>query len=224
VSSRRDVLVIAGIALLAMSTMGLALWALDRRQQPDGQLAGPAAIVPEQEGPFRGGQLPGEIDRAPAPDFRLPDARGGALDTADLDGRPWVVTFLYTDCPDVCPLIAQELKQALEQLGPRGRDVTVAAVSADPVGDDREAVRRWLEQQRLPRNFRYAIGSERRLEPVWKSYYAAPQEHGNPNSAHSASVWLVDRQGRLRTKFSGGMPVPPRDLAHDLKLLLDEPA
>jgi cytochrome oxidase Cu insertion factor (SCO1/SenC/PrrC family) len=59
---------------------------------------------------------------------------------------------------------------------------------------------------------------------VWRSHYAAPQPRGNPDSAHSASIWLIDRKGRWRTKFSGGVPVAPADIAHDLRLLLDEPA
>lgn len=41
-------------------------------------------------------------------------------------------------------------------------------------------------------------------------------------SAHSASIWLVDRRGRRRAKFSGGIPVAPPGIAHDVRLLLDE--
>jgi hypothetical protein len=41
-------------------------------------------------------------------------------------------------------------------------------------------------------------------------------------SRHTASIWLIDSHGRLRTKFSGGVPVGPRDSAHDLRLLLRE--
>jgi cytochrome oxidase Cu insertion factor (SCO1/SenC/PrrC family) len=58
--------------------------------------------------------------------------------------------------------------------------------------------------------------------PVWRAYFAAPQPPGVRESKHTASIWLIDRSGRLLTKFSGGSPVPPRDLAHDLRLLLAE--
>jgi protein SCO1 len=181
-----------------------------------------AAITQQPATPFRGGDLPSGVRDRPAPRFKLADARGGRLDTATLTGRPYVVTFLYTDCPDVCPLIASELKLALEQLGSRADEVMVLAVSADPDGDSRQAVVRWLDQRRMPPNFRYLTGTAAELRPVWRHYYAAPQPRGNPNSAHSASIWLVDRSGRWRTKFSGGVPVPPSDIAHDLRLLLDE--
>lgn len=134
------------------------------------------------------------------------------------------MTFLYVNCDDICPLIAVELKQALELLGARAEQITVLAVSADPEGDTRPAVRRWLTKLRMPDNFRYLIGTAKDLQPVWRDHYAAAQPAGNPNSAHSASIWLIDRRGRWRTKFSGGVPVRPADIAHDLRILLDEPA
>lgn len=182
----------------------------------------PLAIVEEQSSPFRGGQLPAELAGAPAPSFRHADARGGEIGTTDLAGRPFVVTFLYTACPDVCPLIGQELREALELLGPRGDEVEVLAVSVDPENDKPEAVRSWLASNELPPNFHYLIGTEAELEPTWDAYFAAPQPAGEPDSAHTASIWLVDSDGRLRTKFSAGVPVPPGDIAHDLDLLLDD--
>lgn len=220
-SDRRKRLLLAAVTgLLAFWAIGLV--ALAGRDEP-GEDNG-YAIVEGDRSPFRGGTLPDGVAGAPAPRFALGTARGGRLDTARLKGRPYVVTFLYVNCDDVCPLIAIELKQALEQLGARAGDVTVLAVSADPEGDTRVAVRRWLAKLRLPDNFRYLIGTAKQLQPVWRSHYAAPQPRGNPNSAHSASIWLVDRKGRWRTKFSGGVPVAPADIAHDLRLLLDESA
>jgi protein SCO1/2 len=184
----------------------------------DGGIAAPA-----QEGLFRGNRLPGALRDKPAPRFALSDPRGRTLDTRRLRGRPYAVTFLFTDCPDVCPLIGQELGQALELLGPRAAEVAVAAVSVDPVGDTRAAVQAWLRRHRLPRNFHYLIGSRDELQPVWSAYYVGPQRPGVRESLHTASIWLVDRRGRWRTKFSAGVPVPPRDIAHDLGVLLREP-
>jgi protein SCO1 len=182
----------------------------------------PLAVVEQQAGPFRGGQLPADLAGVPAPGFEHADARGGEIGTADMAGKPYVVTFLFTDCPDVCPLIGQELREALELLGPRGDDVAVLAVSVDPEGDTPEAVRSWLDAHELPPNFHYLVGSAAELTPTWEAYFAAPQPSGAAESTHTASIWLVDSDGRLRTKFSGGAPVPPPDIAHDLGLLLDD--
>lgn len=211
--------------LLAATTGLLATWAgllvVVALQRDPAAPAVPVAGAPA-DGPLLGGPLPEGLDGSQAADFALRDAREDErIDTRDLRGKPYVVTFLYTDCVDVCPLIATELGQALERLG---RDVPVIAVSADPEGDTEVAVRRWFAERDLPDSFRYVIGTEEDLRPVWDAYYAAPQPDDRDVSAHSASIWLIDGQGRLRSKFSGGIPVPPADIAHDLRVLLDEGA
>lgn len=100
------------------------------------------AVSKQQQGPFHGSMLPEGIAGMRAHAFRLTDPRlGRELGTADVAGKPYAVTFLYTQCPDVCPLIGQELRQTLELLGPRADDVVVLAVSADPKGDTPARVR-----------------------------------------------------------------------------------
>ena len=178
--------------------------------------------APRAEG-LRGSLLPPGVDKRPAFSLDLPDARGGRITAKELRGEPYIVTFLYTQCPDVCPLIGQEVKQALSLLGPDGRRVTAVAVSVDPRGDTQAAVREWLDRQRMPVNFRYAIGTQAELEPVWDAYFAAPQQPGRPEtSLHTATLWIVDRDGRLRTRWPAGEPVRPEDIAADLRTLLDE--
>lgn len=176
-----------------------------------------------QVGKFRGvgvGQLPPGIAGRPAPRIRLADARGGSLDTPTLKGTPYAVTFLYTNCPDVCPILGEEIRQALERLGPQARHVEIVAVSVDPRNDTPEAVRAWLKRHREPPNFHYLIGSGAQLKPVWTAYYAAPQIPGDPSSSHTASLWLIDRRGRWRAQFSAGARFNPADLAYDLRVLL----
>jgi len=213
----------ARLPLIALLLAALALTAVIAvaavRRSSDAQSV---ALTPANPGPFRGGVLPKGIDRAPAPDFRLRDASGGRVDTRELRGKPYALTFLYVECPDVCPLIGQEIRAGLELLGSRADEVAVVAVSVDPQGDTPEAVRAWLKRHRLPRNFHYLIGDERELKPVWDAYYAAPQIPGRAQSAHTASIWLIDARGRWRTKFSAGAPVAPKDLAHDFRVLLQE--
>jgi protein SCO1/2 len=136
---------------------------------------------------------------------------------------PYLVTFLYANCPDVCPLIGDELRQALERLGPDARRVAVVAVSVDPRGDSAEAVRAWLDRHREPAQFHYLIGSAAQLRPVWKAWFAAPQIAGKPDSTHTAAVWLVDAEGRLTGKVSAGVAFDPNALARDLRTLLSTP-
>jgi protein SCO1 len=187
---------------------------------------GAAARLRRREYATREGPLPRRDfaarrgGRHPAPHVRLVDARGRVLDTRELRGRPYAVTFLYTHCPDVCPLIGAELRAALERLGRDAGRVAVVAVSVDPNGDTPRAVRAWLRQHREPPNFHYLIGSRSQLAPVWRAYMVAPLSRGS-ESAHTASIWLVDARGRRRALMSAGR-LDPADISHDLLLLIRE--
>jgi protein SCO1/2 len=171
--------------------------------------------------PFRlGSTFPAGFIGKKVARISLPDARGGRFDTADLAGKPYVVTFLYTRCPDTCPLIGIELKSALQVLGPRAKGLKVIAVSVDPKHDTPKAIRRWLKAHGEPPAFHYLTSSERVLKPVWKSWYVAPQREGDPRSAHTSIIWLVNRHGRLAGGISAGTALPTDDLVHDLGTLV----
>jgi protein SCO1 len=164
---------------------------------------------------------PGLAGRA-APAIRLADARGGTLDTRALvrARTPYLVTFLYATCPDVCPLIGAELRDTLARLGPDARRVAVVAVSVDPRGDTPQTVRAWLAHEREPAQFHYLLGTQTQLAPVWRAWFAAPQIPGDPQSAHTAIVWLVDARGRLAADVPAGRPFDTGALARDVRSLL----
>jgi len=164
--------------------------------------------------------LPAGLAGRAAPDIQLADARGGTFDTRSLAGKPYLVTFLYANCPDVCPLIGAELRDTLDRLGADARRIGVVAVSVDPRGDTPANVRAWLKREREPAQFHYLIGSQRTLAPVWRAWYAAPQIPGDPQSAHTAIVWIVDARGRLVGNVSAGRPFDTSGLAHDVRTLL----
>jgi protein SCO1/2 len=147
------------------------------------------------------------------------NAAGG---TARLEkGRPALVTFLYAHCPDVCPLIAERVADALDALGPaNARRVQALAISVDPKGDTRSVVRRFLRQHRLSGRMEYIVGSKATLRPLWSKWGVVAQVPGRPTSLHSALVVLVDRRGREVGRYPGGIPVPAADLAADLRALL----
>src|SRR5581483_5058426 len=119
--------------------------------------------------PYAGSQWKGE---AP-PDFALRDQAGRLVRLSALHGKFVVVTFLYTHCPDVCPLIATQLNDALRSLGPRRSAVRVLAVSVDPKGDTPAAVRRYVRERRLLPQFRYLTGTRAQLTPIWKGWFVA---------------------------------------------------
>lgn len=158
----------------------------------------------------------------PPADFALRDQDGERVSTADVRGQVTVVTFLYTTCEDACPLVAQQIRGALDLLG---RDVPVLAVSVDPAGDTQRRARSFLLEQRLPDRMHFLLGSREELRPVWEDFGIQPETAGENDSdgGHSVSVVLLDRDGVQRI----GYPInglTPDALAGDIALLESESA
>ncbi len=132
-----------------------------------------------------------------APAFSLHDAAGRRVRLSDFRGSWVAVAFLYTHCPDVCPLIAQNLNAALA----KARDLRVIAVSVDPKGDTPAAVRAYARSHRLRASFHYLIGSRRQLQPVWQSWHVATVPGPSNTVSHTSFEVLVDPQGRERVFY-----------------------
>jgi protein SCO1/2 len=152
-----------------------------------------------------------------APPIALDDAWGRPVSLAAQRGRWVLVTFLYVHCPDVCPLIAQNLNAALRQLGPRRSRVRVLAVSVDPKGDTPAAVKRYISARRLLPQFRYLIGARAKLAPVWASYHVLSVSQKPDVVDHVAYTVLIDPKGRMRLLYDA--QVKARQVVHDLRLL-----
>jgi protein SCO1/2 len=154
-----------------------------------------------------------------APDLALRDQDGSMVRLSQQRGRLVLLTFLYTGCTDVCPLIASNLNTALRALPPARRArVRVIAVSVDPWGDTPAAVHRFVREHRLVKEFRYLTGTKEELAPVWQAWNVLVEPKNRERMAHSAFVWLIDARGRTLVSFAS--TTPPRPVAHDLRALL----
>lgn len=152
------------------------------------------------------------------PDFALRDQNGHLVRLSAQRGKVVVVTFLYTHCPDLCPLTAVHIDEALDRLGPRRTDVIVLAVSVDPFGDTPAAVRRFVRSHHLSSQFHYLTGSKQALLRVWRQYDAKSIAVGGTRPDHTLYVLLLDRRGKTRVLFDA--TATPTAMAHDLRLLL----
>jgi protein SCO1/2 len=148
----------------------------------------------------------------PPIDFALRDQDGKVATLDEYRGRPVMLTFLYSTCRDTCPLLAQQIKGALDQVG---EDVPTLAISVDPANDTKLNARRFVNRQGLTKRMRFLLGDRAELQPVWDAYGIRPQGKA---FEHSAYVVLIDAKGVQRV----GWPVDkvtPEGLAHDLRLL-----
>jgi protein SCO1 len=153
----------------------------------------------------------------PAPNFALRDQDARTVTMAGQRGRWVVVTFLYTHCPDVCPLIAANLNGALRSPVGRRAGLRVLAVSVDPAGDTPAAIRRYVAQHRLVGAFHFLIGSHRQLARVWHAYYVAALPGSRGTVTHSTVEFLIDPQGRERLLYD--KTITTAELIHDLRAL-----
>ena len=116
----------------------------------------------------------------PAPSFLLHDQASQLVGPQQNHGHWTVVTFLYTHCPDVCPLIATQLGAAQRQ----NTDLRVIAVSVDPKGDTHAAVKHFLAAHRLgpqiPLRHRHRVGARPRLDEVPRRLEARAERHRHP--------------------------------------------
>jgi protein SCO1 len=142
---------------------------------------------------------------ARAPNFTLEDQFGHAVTVAQQRGHWLVVTFLYTHCPDVCPLIAAHLNRAIGTAAGRRAKLHVIAVSVDPARDTLSAVRHYVVTHRLVSSFRWAIGSRAQLSRVWHAYHVASQPGPHGTVTHSTFEILVDPQGLERAIYDSSM-------------------
>jgi protein SCO1/2 len=123
-----------------------------------------------------------------------------------------IVTFLYTHCEDTCPIQAQTVRGALDQLG---HDVPALAIAVDPPNDTPQSARRFLAEQRATGRLDFVLGSRAQLRPVWRGFAIQPQ---SVTTEHQARFTLVDARGFQRVGYPGSEATPER-LAHDLELL-----
>jgi protein SCO1 len=213
----RSRLILLAVAALALA--GAAAATLAKVLDDDG----PAATVTEvgAEGPrspFKGALRPAG---ARAKDFELRDQDGRLVQLAKLRGSVVVLSPMYTTCPDTCPLVAQQIQDALLDLPRAERAQVVAlALSVDPANDTPASARKFLRTRLVSRHLDFLLGSQAELRPVWKAYGFSPQTR---ELEHNSYVVLIDKRGYQRIGFPVNF-LTPEALSHDLRLLVGEAA
>jgi protein SCO1/2 len=164
----------------------------------------------------------GSLASPPAPEFPLSlrNYKGESVNIDQYKGKAVLLTFLYTHCPDVCPIIASNLAVALNMLGPaKAEKVQVIAVSVDPRGDTPAAVATFLARHDMTGRMQYLIGSAKELGRVWKVWgVGAEQDAQQPQLVnHTGLVYGISAQGKVTTLYAASFT--PQEIVHDVPLL-----
>jgi protein SCO1/2 len=157
--------------------------------------------------------MPANLRAAP---FRLRDQTGSWATLSQYRGRVVILTFMHALCTGSCPIIAQQVRGALNDLGSRARDTQALAISIEPIEDTPAMVTTFLHRQHVAGTLRYLIGPRSELQRVWKAYGIQPVV---PGKRHSTFVFLIDRKGYERVGYDlNGLT--PENLSHDIGVLL----
>jgi len=152
--------------------------------------------------------------------FKLIDQNGNTITDADIKGRPFLVFFGYTHCPDVCPTTLFDVSEVMRALG-KDADLTGALfITVDPERDTPAVIKDYLSS--FDPHLRGATGDRAAVDSVEKAYrvYAkkVPTEGGDYTMDHTALVYLMDKQGRFVAPFS--LKRRPEDAAAYLRRYL----
>ncbi len=135
-----------------------------------------------------------------APDFTLRDQRGAMVSLPDLRGRVIALTFLDTQCLQLCPLQASLLGSVQGDLGPRA-PFSVVVVSVRPEADTPANIATFANAHGLKDGFYWLTGLRPQLAEVWNSY-GVDVLIANGDLAHSSMIYLIDRSGYERVGFA----------------------
>src|SRR3989304_5536632 len=131
-----------------------------------------------------------------AVDFRLKDQNGATIALSDFRGRVVVLTFMDSQCREVCPLTAAHLRAAHQMLGDDATSVVLIGVNVNvkvsAVADVMAITSKWRLDE-IP-TWHFLTGSAEELEPVWKAYGIAVVP-GEDEIQHTPGVYLIDQTG-----------------------------
>jgi protein SCO1/2 len=136
--------------------------------------------------------------------FRLTDHEGRTVTDKDLKGRPFLVFFGFTHCPDVCPTALFEISEILRKLGPDGEKARALFITVDPERDTPQALKQYLSS--FDPRIIGLTGDPAEIAAVVKAYRGqfrkVPLADGGYTMDHTAIVYLMGKDGRFVAPFS----------------------
>lgn len=152
--------------------------------------------------------------------FQLTDQTGATVTEKSLQGRPTLIFFGFTHCPDVCPTALFEISEVLRAMGRDADGVNAYFVTVDPERDGKEAMKDYLSS--FDPHLKGLTGDPEAIAKVLSAYrvYAkkVPLKDGDYTMDHTALTYLMDRDGRFVAPFN--LNRTPNEAAADLKRYL----
>lgn len=152
--------------------------------------------------------------------FRLVDQNGAVVTEAALKGKPSLVFFGFTHCPDICPTALFEMSEIFAALGPDADKVQAFFVTVDPERDTPETMKAYLSS--FAPQLRALSGTPEQIDAIKKAYRVysrkVPLDGGDYTMDHTAVIYLMDKSGNFLAPFNAKRPAP--EAAADLRRVM----
>ena len=154
--------------------------------------------------------------------FDLTDFNGKRRTLSDFVGKVVVIYFGYTQCPDICPASMQVVAQAMDDIGPKAKDVQFLFITVDPARDTPDILKAYVTH--FNPTFLALTGTPEQIDQTakaFKVYYkkVPGKTPGSYTMDHTAGFYVFDPKGKIRLFEREG--VSAQDLAQDINALID---
>jgi protein SCO1 len=160
----------------------------------------------------------------PAPPFALISQDGKPVSLGDFRGKVLAVNFIYSSCPDVCPLLTQKMAQVRDALrvdfGPR---IAFVSITVDPENDTPDVLKNFADAFGAnSASWAFLTGPPAAVRAAIGRYGVVAIKNPDGGIDHTALTSLIDRRGMLRVQYAG-IQWQPEEFLHDIEALAVEP-
>ncbi|HEY3303918.1 MAG TPA: SCO family protein [Candidatus Binatia bacterium] len=163
-----------------------------------------------------------------APEFALTERSGKEIRSADLLGKVWIANFIYTNCPDTCPVQSAEMKALQDRFG-REQDLRLVSITVDPKRDTPAVLTQYAARFGAdPGRWLFLTGKEDEIFRLAQEGFRltageipeAKRDASGATHIHSPRFIVVDRRGEIRGYYPGMEKEALQRLGRDLEALL----
>ena len=158
-----------------------------------------------------------------APPFTLTSQDSKPVALADFRGKAVALTFIFTACPDICPMMTQKMVDVQDALGAEfGTKIAFVSITLDPERDTPEVLKDYAQfWGAKPEGWTFLTGSLEAVRDVTRRYGVFFAKKDDGSVEHSQLTTLVDHDGQMRVQYLG-VRFDPEEFRRDLLSLVDK--
>jgi len=155
-------------------------------------------------------------------DIRLETSDGEVYDFGKSEKKIKLLEFIYTNCPDVCPITTQRmvhLKKQLEERNLYGKRIQFITITIDPYRDTPDVMKKYAEAFGVAddENWFFLTGDRKEIQKIADTFQFQYRDPGNGFYIHSTFFYVLDERNRYLKKFPMGERFDTREVLEYLE-------